>query len=239
MAFELANAPTRFLSPMVTRVALPIFARRKHDDGALSRGFIDMSAMLAWVQYPLLALLGVFGSLVVAVVLGAQWGAVAPVLVPLALYGGLRVLANATGPIFLTKGRVDLSFAWNVFAAVLGATVLYLAVGSGILSVARAWVGLMLFHVGVLMLLMRHLIGLRPTTYFRELVKPVLATAAAASAAFATSLLVQHWMSSQLGLLVASAGVGAVVYMGAAWLLAPSLIVGIVRAARGRQGIPS
>ncbi|MDZ7344622.1 MAG: oligosaccharide flippase family protein, partial [candidate division KSB1 bacterium] len=47
VAFELASAPTRFLNPVFTRVAFPLFARMQSDKAALARGFVELTRLLA------------------------------------------------------------------------------------------------------------------------------------------------------------------------------------------------
>jgi len=234
MAFELSNAPSRYLTPVVSRVALPIFARRQDDHAALRRGYVDLSALLAWSQFPLLAGLAVFASWVVPLIFGPGWEPVTALLPPLAVFGALKILAHPSGTVFLTKGRADLSFAWNLLISLLGAAVFAWAAPQGLAFVSNTWAVLMGLYVVLLALIVRYLIQLPLSTYATALLRPALATACAVGVVWGVRW-ATGWAPPGLWEWVVLCVAGAAVYLAAAVFLARGLLSDMMQRLRKRR----
>jgi O-antigen/teichoic acid export membrane protein len=127
-AKQIAYKPLQLINPVVTKVALPMFARVQDEPQRLKRGYLAVVGALALVQVPVYGLLAVLSPEVVALALGPGWEAAAPVLAVLAGVMLLRSTINPVGSLLLARGRAGHSLAWN--AGVLAVMAVALAAGA-------------------------------------------------------------------------------------------------------------
>jgi O-antigen/teichoic acid export membrane protein len=213
IAYQLVIRPVMYLNPMLNRVAFPVLATRQEDNAALRRGYLHVVRLVAYVTLPLMLGLAVLAPQFVAVVLGDKWAASAPVLAVLCGVGALRSLANPVGSILLAKNRPDLGFKGNLIMLVVMASVLLIAVQSGIIAVAWASLGVTLLALCAWQLLLRRLVGLSLAEYARVLRPPVtFSVLMAATVAVLQFVLAQASVGSALTL-CATVALGAVVYL--------------------------
>jgi O-antigen/teichoic acid export membrane protein len=233
VAYQLAVFPLLRVNPVLTRVAFPAFARKSDDHPSLVRGYLELSAIIAFVAFPLLIGLAVTAPTVVTLAFGAEWLAAVPVLRVLAVLGIAKMLHNPAGAVLLAKGRADIGFWWNVAVAAINAVVLGLVVRNGPLMVALVYALLSTLYLAANLRLLDLLVGLRPAAYLRVLVGP--ATFAAAMALTVTGLHVSKSMHSRpLPNLVMEAGLGGAVYLGLWWLVRPGFLHRLTHTVRGR-----
>jgi O-antigen/teichoic acid export membrane protein len=213
IAYQLVIKPVIYLNPMLNRVAFPVFATRQDDDSALRRGYLHVVRLIAYVTLPLMLGLAVVASDFVDVVLGPKWEASAPVLAVLCGVGALRSLANPVGSILLAKNRPDLGFKGNLILLAVMASVLLIAVHSGIMAVAWASLGVTLLASLAWLLVLRRVVGLSLVEYVRVLRPPVtFSVLMAATVAVLQFGLAQASAGSALTLF-ATVALGAAVYV--------------------------
>lgn len=124
LAYQLVIRPLIYINPTVVNVAFPIFARRQDDARALAYGLGNVLRLLGYLAVPFLVAVAVYAPTLVPLVLGADWGAVAPLLQALWLAGVLRCFCNAAVPVALARGRADYGFRINLVAVLLMVPVL-------------------------------------------------------------------------------------------------------------------
>lgn len=216
VAFEVASLPTRILNPVFTRVALPVLARVQTDAAALTRGYLQLSRLLALIQFPILVALGMLAHHLVPVFLGPSWDDAIPIVRILVGLGALRVLCNVAGPAFLARGRADIGFYWALFVAAINVPVFLLVVDHGLEAIAWTWVALMLLYWLLLAGVLRVLIGMGIGRYLRELARPLLVAGGTGGVLALGVALLERF--------TASAGVAVAVLVPLACLAAGALI---------------
>ena len=180
VAFRLVTIPQLRLNPIITRVAYPVFARRRHDDAALCRGYLEVTRLVAFVSFPIMVGFAVTAPWLVPVVFGDQWEASIPVLQVLSIVGAFFSLSNPNGSVYLAKNRPDLGLKLNLFRLVLIVAVFVPAVDGGIVAVAWAFVAVVVVMFVVSRLVLRNLVGLSLRSYLQALQGPALCSAAMA-----------------------------------------------------------
>ena len=105
LAFNLSSFPWNLLSTAIRPIAVPGFARSQHDRPRLIAMFGRWLHMLMVVAVPACSALATLAVPLIFVVYGAKWGAAAPVLVFLAVLGGLRVAFDFCYDLFVAVGE--------------------------------------------------------------------------------------------------------------------------------------
>ncbi|MTH55037.1 MOP flippase family protein [Bacillus mangrovi] len=179
VAYQLITIPVLKLNPIITRVAFPVFAKSKNDIAAVSKGFLDVTKMLALVTFPMLAGLAAVSDVFSVVFLEkAYFPDVVPIICVLAIVGALRVLMNPNGSVILAKGRADLAFYWDFGVMILYGAALYFAALTGdLVIVSWTYVATSLINFMIGRWLLKKLIGLSLKAYMKTLVQPIIMTA--------------------------------------------------------------
>lgn len=105
VAYRIASTPTTEVSHTLSRVALPLIARRQDDPELLDASFSRYLAVVTALAAPLAVLIATCSTSITAVVLGRAWDGAAGPLAVLAVAGGLRAVAATGGNLFTGLGR--------------------------------------------------------------------------------------------------------------------------------------
>jgi len=194
--FQLVIIPQTRLNPVLTRVAFPIFARRQRDDAALRRGFLELTQLVAFVTFPLMAGVAVVAPELVPVVFGPQWAASVPILQIVSILGALFALGNTQGPIYLAKNRPDLSLKISLGRLAVLSAAVYLVVTSGLINVAWTYVVVIAGMFVVARIMLERLIGLSPLAYLKTLASPLLAALTMAAVVLGSTLGLERLLGS-------------------------------------------
>lgn len=231
LAYQLVILPLRKINPILNMVAFPVFARRHGDNAVLASGFLELSKLVAFISFPMLAGLAVVAPELVPIAFGGGWEQTVAVLVPLSIVGALKSLDNPSGSIYLAKNRPDVGFKLNVITALLLGVALTAAASGGLLAVAWAYAGVLVLLFPVVRKIMGRLIGLHWRDYLAALAAPVGLAVAAAGAAFGVRLALEPGVASDALLLVLAATAGAVVFSVLAWRFQRSFVRELLRLA--------
>lgn len=138
LAKNFTMRPYMIINPIITQVTFPLLAKCK-DDAQLSRGIYKKTInYLSALNFPVYMFIALFSEEVVAVLYGGKWLEIVPVLRMLALGFMVRSIFNPMGALFISKGKPQLSFYWNLSLILLIPAVIYLSMPYGIFSVAAA-----------------------------------------------------------------------------------------------------
>jgi PST family polysaccharide transporter/lipopolysaccharide exporter len=107
MAFRFSNAPATEITQVVANVVFPTYSRVQDDVAKLRSGFYRTVRLTTFVSFPAAAGIVVVAPEFVRVFLGPTWTPIAPVMQLLAVWGLLRSLVAAVGPLFRAVGRPD------------------------------------------------------------------------------------------------------------------------------------
>jgi len=139
LAFRLMSLPQRYLVNILAPVLFPAFSRLQGDDARMRSAFLRSITYIAAVCFPILYALMVVAPELMMIVYSAKWK---PAILPLQIMcvaGSLYALSNPIWPVFLAKGRPDLTLRINLFLR-MGVLGLFLMIGArfGIAGVAVA-----------------------------------------------------------------------------------------------------
>ncbi len=115
-AYQLMALPlTQVVAPL-TKVALPILSRVADDPPRYARIVARAQLVGLYLTAPLFLLCFTLADPMIAVALGAQWSASAPIFAVLALGGAFRAMAQLSFWIFLSSGRTRTQMRFNLAA---------------------------------------------------------------------------------------------------------------------------
>ncbi len=116
LAFRIPEVLLLSVLNVITRVVFPAFSRLQGDRAALRLTVIDTARYTALLTLPVAAGLAVLARPIVLGLYGWHWGPSIPVLEILALYAGVRCLAQHFGDAYKAIGRPDVltktTLAW-------------------------------------------------------------------------------------------------------------------------------
>ena len=138
-AYQLVTMPLARINPILTKVAFPIFAKKQNDNAALSQGYLSMIKLLALIALPVQVLLAVSSPIVIPTIFGSQWISAVPLIQILTIVGILKTIGNPSGSVILAKGKVDLSFKWNIFVAIINLLFFIMVVPFGLPYIAWSY----------------------------------------------------------------------------------------------------
>jgi lipopolysaccharide exporter len=212
LAFNMVIAPVAKIKPIVTKVALPIFARIQADVDRLKRGYIMVLKGLSIINFPLLIGLVVTAPVFIRVVFGAQWLPSVILVQILAFVALVRSTGNPVGALLLSKGRADLGFRWN--AAILFSQGFGVFIGAKIGSAEGVALSLLslqiLYFVPNYVMNVRSLVGACWREYIMSMVPALLVSVAMALPVWSISM---YQSKASFTMLAIQIGLGASLYL--------------------------
>ncbi len=126
LAYHLVLFPISRLSPLLNRVAFPVFSSRQDDNAILRNGYLKLMQAMLSVTAPFFLLAALTAPWLVPLLFGDGWQMAAGLIPLMAAVGLLRMAGNPSGNIVLAKGRARLLFFWNLGTAIIS-TLVFLA----------------------------------------------------------------------------------------------------------------
>jgi lipopolysaccharide exporter len=208
LAFNVASWPSSLLGFMINNVSMPAFSRVKDDADRLEKAIVKALRAISLVVMPMSAMTIALARPVVLILYGVKWTASIQPLAILASYGAISIICVFFANILAGLGRSK--FILVVQLVWLLALVPAMALGvhrNGIVGAAAA-------HVIVIVpiVLPIYLFGLRGIINLAQLVKAVLPSFAAASAAAIAAANVASRFTHPLVQLITGLAVGGLTY---------------------------
>lgn len=125
LAYNVAVMPPTRLNPIITRVLFPAFAKIQDDQEKLRLNFYKLLSLVGILNFPALLGLAMVSDEFVRFAFGEKWIFIIPILQVLCVVGILRSIGNPIGSLLMAKGRINLSFYFNVFKIFLFTPALY------------------------------------------------------------------------------------------------------------------
>jgi len=113
-AKQLVVQPLRLVNPIITKVALPFFAKLQGDAQTMKQTYLKLIHLLAFILLGVYATMASFAPEIVQIVLGPKWTKADSLVSILAFYAIQRGIGSPIGSLILAKGRVDIGFYWNL-----------------------------------------------------------------------------------------------------------------------------
>ncbi len=218
IAYQLVLKPIQKITPVLTKVAFPVFSKRQNNNASLRRGYLEICKMLTLIIYPLLIGLAVVAPVALPIFLGEGWGLTVVLTQILVGVGLARSLRSTSGVLYLAKGRADIGFKFNLAVALINLGVFWFAVQQGVITLALAAAGLNIAYFLVLQSIIKRLIGLKWKNLWMTLNTQLLMTAVMAIVVYGLYTVLNPVVDQKL-LLVVLISTGATIYMGGILLL--------------------
>jgi len=174
LAYKLITVPLMKITPILTRVAFPVFSKKQTDNASINRGYLAIIKILSFIVFPSLIGLSVTAPIFVPVIYGTNWARTVPVIQILAIVGMIKATGSLSGSVLLAKGRADITFIWNFIVCITNFFVFWIAARRGLLTVAWSWVGLSIFYFICGRWMLYKVIGLKWKNYLSALMNPAL-----------------------------------------------------------------
>ncbi|MDY6802767.1 MAG: lipopolysaccharide biosynthesis protein [Cyanobacteriota bacterium] len=224
VAYRLLMLMTNVLTQTTAQVALPTFSRLQQEPERMRSAFYSATQLTSTIAFPCFLGMAALAPELVPTLFGQQWEPSIPVMRILAFIGVLHSVSFFQSNVILAMGKPGWRLGVNCLNAGLNvaAFALVVLVWGKIEAVAAAYVirGYLLSPIPLLMI--RKLIGIEGSDYFRQLASPLGASIIMVGSIFAVKYLVANSISISAQLVVCVA-VGAIIYGVAIALLAPKL----------------
>ena len=215
MSSEVALMPTAELSAPVNRVLFPAFSALQSEPGRLAAACLNALGLVTAITIPAGIGLALVAPEAVALFLGSQWGAAAPLVAILAFQGIVRAIIGPSSPLLMAIGQPR-AVAFSAMVGVVCFTLLAIAsidMQAGIEALAWSKV-ISTFSAGVLCwgFALRYTQITLPAL-LRTIWRPIAASALMAAALLSAQPFIAGWVqSSVLTGLSIKVALGALVY---------------------------
>jgi O-antigen/teichoic acid export membrane protein len=217
MAMRLTQLPKKYVAPVISRVALPVFARQQDDIPRMRGALLTIQRMLGYVNAPLTLGLLLTAPVIVPLLSGPQWAGAVPLIgwlcVPVLLTG----VAGPSQIVRIALGQFRFDFHWSWITGGLLAVGMWIAAGYGLQWVVIVRSILLSIISLVLIGITMRLVATSPRQFASNLKRPALAGLVMSGAVYVAMLLSDHMPIWQRAALCVASGV--VVYAAAAFTL--------------------
>src|SRR5215831_1478642 len=211
LAFTVASWPYGLLGGVINSVSMPAFSRVKHDPALLKNAMAASLRAVCLVVMPMCAMMLVLARPIVLTVYGEKWAASADVLAILSVYGVVFVVcllfANMLTGLGRSKSLLVLQLIW------IGTLVPAMVLGvhrDGIVGAAYAHVAVIVpIVLPSYLIALKRVTGVRLTALGKATLLPLLASSAAALAAWGAAA----QFASPLAQLITGLAAGGVIYV--------------------------
>jgi O-antigen/teichoic acid export membrane protein len=118
-AYGLMMLPIRQISNVTSQVMFPAFSNYNEDILQVQRMFLKTLKIIALLSMPLIVTLIVLAEQIIYIVYGSKWGEIVPIIRVLALSGMLWTLSLTFRWVYMSQGRSDIMFRWNIIEGIV------------------------------------------------------------------------------------------------------------------------
>lgn len=119
LAYQLITIPLTKINPIINQVALPTYSKLKSSLNERNSYYLLTIEILIYLSIPIAVFLSLFSSELISIYMGDGWEIVAELVSILSFVGLIKALTNPGGALFLSAGRADIGFWWNIFWMIL------------------------------------------------------------------------------------------------------------------------
>lgn len=234
VALRLTQMPRKYINPVISKVAFPVFARQKEDKRVVAESLLKLQRSLSYVNLPLIFGLLLVSPVLIPVLYGDKWTSAVPLVQVLCLAAVLAGVAGPTQIIRTALGHVRFNFHWAWISGGSQALAIWAVASMGLsaIVVARTAVSLALGLASIWITL--RFINASLLEFLSTLRTPALTTAIMSGAVW-IAMGASTGESPGLRLLL-GVSVGAIVYTAAAALLDREFVLRNVRLLLGMKG---
>lgn len=238
LAYQFSNMAATEITHVVSRVAFPAYSKLQDQKDKLKSALSKTLDFVTLVSLPLASGILILAPEFTKVFFGEKWMPMVPAMQVMCLFGAMRSVAAAFGPVYRAVARIDIPLKINLSQLVLLVPIIYLLSSSwGILGTA---VAITLSMVVALYLTSREIIGILDVQAMSLFEFPLIATVSSGGMVLVV-LLVKTYVLNGGGIisLIALVGLGVTSYLSA--LFVSGKVVGYdlmasIEAFRGQEG---
>ena len=195
-AYRLMLLPLQNITYVITPVMHPVFVQIREDKSNMSRSYLKMLGIMAFIGFPLAAGLYFMARNLVLLMFGWQWFESIPAFKILALSVGFQILTSTTGAIFQAADATKKMFYCGLFGAFCTAGCVIVALFSFATAEAVAWAITIAYFLSfvqafITLFVSTLKVGIKP--FLKVLVRPLLLTLIMVIAMFATSFVLDSF----------------------------------------------
>lgn len=174
------------ITPIITRVAFPVFSAIQHDRDRMRRGYGQMIQLLAMVIFPMLLGLALVSDEFLELFFAPEWQAASRLIQILAAVALLKSIISPIGSILMARGRSDVGFYMNIYLLIQVSLCLFVGSHWGIEGVAWALFISTLIAFVVWLVVQQTVVSISAVFLVKNLRIPLMATAVMAIAVSST-----------------------------------------------------
>ncbi len=144
-ANQFQKLPVSSIYGAISAVSFPVLAEIQHEDIKLKEGYRSMIKLVAFVLFPIMAILISISKSMIHVVLTDKWLPSVPILQILCIVGAFYPLHAINLDILKVKGRSDLFFRLEIFKQILNVLMIVVSFKWGVIGLV--WGSVMLNFV--------------------------------------------------------------------------------------------
>lgn len=138
IALRLTQMPRKYINPIISKVAFPVFAKQKDQKHLLASSLLQLQRSLAYVNLPLVVGMLLVAPVLVPVVYSPKWEAAVPLVQILCLAAVLQGIGGPTQIIRTALGHVRFNFHWTWITGVGYSAAMWLVSSYGLTAMVWA-----------------------------------------------------------------------------------------------------
>lgn len=127
LAWQLIIFPLTKISPVIGKVAFPVFSRIQSDNKKTNQFYLLNLKFVGILTFPVFVFMFLFPNETVTFFYGDGMYAVVEILPLFTLLGILKAIGSPGGAVILAKGLANIGFYWNIFISLISLVSLYFA----------------------------------------------------------------------------------------------------------------
>ena len=172
---KLLQRPVFMINPIITNVSFPLMSKFQNNVSKLTKTYLRQLNYICALNFPVYIFLFVNAELFIELMFGLDWVTYKNVFRIITLNFLLASSLNPIGSLLMAKGKVDLSFYWNLSLFIIGPAVIYSGVRWNITGVSLATFILYLFLIlPNYYILVKAVINPGFNLYFRQILLPLV-----------------------------------------------------------------
>ncbi|MHC4249429.1 MAG: lipopolysaccharide biosynthesis protein [Planctomycetota bacterium] len=222
-AYTLMTYPITLVSAPMGRVMIPALSRLQHDDERYAQAHLRAMRVLAFLSFPLAAGMAVMAEDAVLVAFGPRWAEVVPIFRVLCIAGIFQGWMNSLGWLYVSAGKTRNMFLLATFAAPLRVIGFLPAIWFGALGAAVGYAAVTILLMPVGLWYAARSTGVLLLPLVRAAAGPLAATGIMCACVY----LLRAYVLAEASLSIRAVGLvgaGAVCFLLAAVVLAPSVV---------------
>lgn len=190
-SYMLMMLPLQNITHVISPVMHPIFAEYQNDIKHIASSYEKVVRFLAFIGFPLSALLFFIASELILLIFGPLWVESIPVFKIFTISVGIQIILSTSGSIFQASNATKMLFICGLLSTILN--VMAISIGLFIYNTAEAIATSVVISFSAnftlcFFLMYRITFKLSMTTFFKQLISPLILTAIMILALYAISL---------------------------------------------------